>query len=216
MAKGLGSQCRLAVVAIMFAMVVSAQQRNTPPPTKAASPRTQKFGIVSGRVFLVTNGGDLKHARLAETYLLYQQRNVTLAEMTEAEKNQEKAVVVWLKARIEAMQASMKVMQSEPTLSDSARCRGDLLGMLKALGETLRWAEDNPIQAKQVIGATADEEGNFKMSAPPGRYQLVAHGRAGFYNAFWYSGLLADIIVEPGKETTIKLGTAEKACFDPN
>jgi hypothetical protein len=51
---------------VIVAASASAQQHKTFPPANG--------GVVSGRVFAITNGGDLKPARLAEIHLFYAHR----------------------------------------------------------------------------------------------------------------------------------------------
>src|ERR1019366_8109322 len=50
------------LVLLLLAMTAGAQQHKSPPA---------KTGVVSGSVFLITKGGDLKPARMAQVYLLY-------------------------------------------------------------------------------------------------------------------------------------------------
>jgi hypothetical protein len=59
------------------------------------------------------------------------------------------------------------------------------------------------------LSAEADEEGQLRIVVPrSGKYLLIVRGRAGFNEAFWK----ADVTVESGAETVVKLGHPEKAC----
>jgi hypothetical protein len=94
--------------------------------------------------------------------------------------------------------------------SDSVVCRKELLEYQGSLVEALKWAS---AQRKewQVIRADTDEDGVFKFKIPrPGTYMLVAHGQAGFNEAFWVS---ENFVANLGAETSLKLSEPEKACM---
>src|ERR1035441_10635916 len=55
---------------LVLATIAGAQQQKSP---------SAKAGVVSGSVFAITGGGDLKPARMADVYLLYLYRSVKVA-----------------------------------------------------------------------------------------------------------------------------------------
>ena len=197
----------VSIIGILAAAGGTAQQK--PAPKNAA-----RSGIVSGRVFLITQSGDLKPARMAEVYALYLRPKLGndaagnaieehSASFTLAD-NQTKEVKAEL-AEYEALP-----MNESGSMSDAASCRRDLLAYQNALVDTLKWASDEN-KDWQIVQTEADENGAFKIAVPrPGVYTLVVHGHAGFNDAFWESGLLT---VTPGSVIAVKLSQPEKACL---
>jgi hypothetical protein len=62
----------LLVVAALAIAVLTSETQAQPPPIKTSTPSSAKTGSVEGRVFGITQGGDLKPARMPAIYLLYQ------------------------------------------------------------------------------------------------------------------------------------------------
>lgn len=171
-----------------------------------------KPGVVSGRVFLITVGGDVKPARMAKVYLLYMHRGVKFAG---ADKEyHDSAELQWMNALIKAMQDDRKAEEQKSASTDyhyneAALCQGKLAEYSRALSETFDWVSAKKKEWQIVIGQ-ADEEGNFRISVPhPGDYSLVIDGHAGFNDAVWETH---PITVSPGTETTIKMSPPEVAC----
>jgi hypothetical protein len=235
----------------MTAAVGAAQQK--PSPRSAVKP-----GIVSGRVFAITKGGDLKPARMAKVYLFYVERgglraapregqdtagfawmdslSKGLEENSKSSEEQNKVAAELNKER-QATQAaedralaqgdldlSIRLGQVDSDLgakmranlaSDSSDCRKGLMAYRKSLADTLKWASQKEEWSEdrtwQVVLADTDEDGVFKIAvARPGVYILLAHGQAGFNDAFWVTD---SFTVNLGAETVLKLSIPEKACL---
>jgi len=205
------SFAKVATVAVLLSATLLAQQKSirskpAPPPTPS--------GIVSGRVFLITGGGDLKPARLAKVILLFSART---PDDTPAEPNT--AGRTFAEAVLRNMQSQMKAESAERSrtraVEDEERfekrmCRTGLQVYSQAEVATIDWLETETDKGHQLVSADADEEGNFKMTAPPGSYILLAQGRAGFNDAAWW----ANVAVRSGEVTTVKMATPVKSCLD--
>ncbi len=173
-------------------------------------------GVVSGKVFAITNSGDLKPARMASVYVLYVQRSV---KVTPADsKDGESAAIAWGTNLNKALGEFNKELEKnleaikrrESGQSDDMLCRRELMAYQKALVDTLQWAGSEH-KEWQVVNADADEDGAFRIPLPhSGTYRLIAHGRAGFNDAFWTSD---DFFVAAGSESSVKLSQPEKSCL---
>jgi hypothetical protein len=217
-----------ALLSILIVAVtpVFGQQKTGKLTSKPVPP---KPGIVSGRVFAITGSGDIKPGRMTTLVLLYCHRHLIETKQEDEEGSVYKA---FLTEQIKASQENRKVLEEigkalkerlelpyeeakkldpvDSIWNKRAVCLKELGGYYQALSAATKWEQDNPKKSNQMIPVEADEEGNFKVSAPPGVYILIARGRAGFNQAVW---LQRDVVVEPGKETTIKLSSPEKACL---
>jgi hypothetical protein len=163
----------------------------------AVAPQQEKSnsqgGGISGRIFLITKGGDLKPARLAQVTLLYG-------------SDAGSAAVVYLNTELEQMKASYGLL----TTSGDASCRAELLVFINSLKATLEWAKVNG-KRDQVHIATSDEEGLFQFSGlEPGSYILLAQGQAGTNDAYWQK----DFTVKPGESLQMKLASPHTACLN--
>jgi hypothetical protein len=165
----------------------------TSPKEPASQAAQETHQQVTGKVFAITGGGDLKPARMARVYLLQGCEHGPCASLTYMNKLGDK-----LRAQLKAHDFS---------------CRVDLLTRLDALKETLtEWStkSDNAIQVQ--FGST-DEEGVFqfqKVLPNSEPYFVLVSGRAGANDAWWQG----EVKVDPGKDATTKLGSPEKACLD--
>jgi hypothetical protein len=207
-----------------------APKKNAPlkTPSEPALP-----GVVSGRVFAITAGGDLKPARLARVYLFHLSKYTTDGPIPVAEDEyKNSAAMEWLKENLTAAQERLKLQKERtkaaeeslrstkaglPTQSRSevSECLEDLQTYDLAVMGTLKWGEENQKESDIWI-TNADEEGVFKITdVPHGTYILLARGRAGFNEAFWKVGV-GNLAVESGMETTVKLSDPEKACLALN
>jgi hypothetical protein len=211
----------LAGLLIAFACA-SAQQKLPPKAAKTTVSAPLKLGVLSGRIFAITTGGDIKPARLAKTFLFYVRRSGKSVEAIEEDQNS--AGSAWLTEEAKALEAfneawtkMLKQFNEAETVelqrrilgSGSSVCLKELTAYENAVIGTLAWGKENPTRSSQILYADADEEGAFKIPAQPGIYTLVASGRAGFNEAFWD----AEVTVEPGTETTVKLASPKKACL---
>jgi hypothetical protein len=166
----------LAVLTVATSSVFAQQKTAKPAPKLAPT----KPGVVSGRIFAITGGGDLKPARLAKVYLFYLYKSVKVAE------DENSAGMAWLKAVLKAITDNAEVSSRDgANWSDSIRCRRDLLSYDTALIETLKWGDEQK-KPSELVFAEADEEGHFTIAIPhAGKYILIARGHAGFNDALW-------------------------------
>jgi hypothetical protein len=207
--------CLLTLVAILsLVMPVAVAQQKT------ATPRP---GVVSGHIFAIMQSGDIKPARMAKVYLLWNYESLKAA--LEEEKNGKKfesATLTFTNQLNKGMEANLEEMQRDDAAknywSESLHCSKDLGAVDAAILATWRWCLDQK-KMNQIPMTDADEEGNFRIAGVrPGVYRMVARGRAGFYDAFWSIGFggQEDITVAAGMETTVKLPSPEKSCLDEN
>jgi hypothetical protein len=211
--------CLLTLVAILpLVMPAAVAQQKT-------ARTAPKPGVVSGRVFAIRQGGDIKPARMAKVYLLwkYHSLNEALAEEKKG-MTYGSADLTFSDRKIKAMQANLDESQRDAAAqnywSDSLRCSKDLGAVDDAILATWQWCIDQK-KMNQIPMADADEEGNFRITGVrPGVYDVIARGRAGFNDAFWdIGGLdsgLQHITVAAGTEITLKLSSPEKSCLDEN
>jgi hypothetical protein len=188
---------------VLFAagvMAGDAQQQKSPPA---------RAGVVSGRIFAVTKGGDLKPARMATVVLLYVYRSEKAANANPEELDS--AGMAWLDSRLHAMKELTRTLAAEgANWSDSLVCHKRLLTYNDALSATLSWAREKH-KAWQILSTDADEDGMFKVAVPhQGKYTIVAIGQAGFNDAVWEA---KDVRVNPGMTTAVKLSSPAESCL---
>jgi hypothetical protein len=164
-----------------------------------------RAGVVSGRIFAVTKGGDLKPARMATVVLLYKYRSEKAAN--ENAEEMDSAGMAWLDNKLHAMNELAREDKSD--WNDSVWCHQHLGTYHEALSATLSWASEKH-KAWQILSTDADEDGTFKMAVPhPGKYTIVAIGQAGFNDAVWE----ADFVVNPGMNAAVKLSSPKESCL---
>ena len=174
------------------------------PPQKASNP---SFGAISGRIFLITKGGDLKPARLARMYLFY----VTLdyyrgiGEVMPGDKTPG-LIYATKSAELGTEDANKAKSGTHVDL-----CRSELMNADKAALATLDWAQEHKLGAYVPV-LDVDEEGQFSTgyNIRPGLYELVARGRAGINDAYWDQ----NVTVRAGEKTEVKVSSVEASCAD--
>lgn len=175
---------------------------------KTARKIVTKPGVLSGRGFAITAGGDIKPARMADVYLLYECHG----KMPEADKEYQGTAggMPFMDQELKRLtEYTQWLEENGRDLSESLVCRRELLSYDSFVVQMMTWAKDQN-KMWQVIIDQADEEGTFKTSVPhPGRYRLLIRGKAGLNEAFWN----ADVVVNSGEETTVKLSAPNKACL---
>ncbi len=172
--------------------------RAASPAQKASHP---SFGVVSGRIFLITKGGDLKPARMAHVFLFFDRGQGSSAVMSAG--GGDTPGLIYLKKNLEAIEEANKSGASKS-------CKSDLLNAFKAAVATLDWAQEHKLTAYVAI-LDADEEGNFSIGKiRPGVYELIARGQAGINDAYW----LQEITVRSGEKTEVKVSSVEASCPD--
>ncbi|MGB7553899.1 MAG: carboxypeptidase-like regulatory domain-containing protein [Candidatus Korobacteraceae bacterium] len=191
----------LALLAI--ATIAGAQEQKLRPA---------KAGVVSGSVFAITKGGDLKPARMADVYLLYKYRSVKWAN-SHPEDYEGSTDHAWADNYIKTLHEHTKELAAEGMAwSDKLACLKSLQVYHDALSQTRDWASANH-KGWQILTTQADENGVFKIAVPhPGTYTILASGHAGFNDAFWYDMMELGVVVNPGATTTVKLSSPAAAC----
>jgi hypothetical protein len=190
------------------ALTASAQRSDTKRPP-AALP---KLGSVSGRVFGITENGDLKPARLAHIYLLYKGSETTqeFEENTAGTAFARAAVSSQIKAltEIRTMRKEFAQKYPEAEFDENLSCRRELEARVEAVKETIDWVQQEK-KFKQSLSTDADEEGLFQITkVPAGNYSLIALGQAGANDAFW-SG---EATVKSGSVVSVKLPSPVESC----
>jgi hypothetical protein len=175
-------------------------------PTKNAA-STQ--GSLSGRVFAITEGGDLKPARMADVYILYQSGATRDGKAVDVG---ETADLVFMEAHNEAQEQYLKDFQANSQWSEKTACMKDLETFRPAIIKAMEWAQVHSKQS-QIAKTQTDEEGNFSASLPAGKYDVYVRGRAGFNESLWDTGIY-NVTIQPGAHVVLKLSSPEKSCLD--
>jgi hypothetical protein len=189
----------------LFVISMSAQQQGT--KKTPAAPRS--LSSVSGRVFGINGIGDIKPARFAHVYLLYEWSGKPTAPGAKDDDSHH-AYSAYLKKQIAGMDemlAELKDAKGDEILP----CRRNLLVVAQAVSTALEWTKENG-KPKEFMSVDADEEGSFQITGvPPGVYFIVARGRAGANDAVW---TLDDISIKPGTKVSVKLPSPEQSCSE--
>jgi hypothetical protein len=170
---------------LLLAFAATAVQHKTSKPAPAA----KHTGEVSGFIFLITRGGDLKPARLAQVYLF----RSDLAEAYD---------VTVVKQR--------SVFEEGLPPDTELRCETKIRVYDLAIQSALKAARDQDASDAYHI-LEADEEGRFQFkNVEPADYEILVRGRAGGNDAYWSKSLHVDA----GKVTQIKLSEPVVACLN--
>lgn len=191
-------------VLCMAVCLVTSAQLHGQKKASASRPVAQS-GSVAGRVFGITQGGDLKPARLARVYLLYSSRDVK-------DEGEETGWQVFMRSYSDGLRKLNEQTKKEDvqTFSERLQCRRELLVSLRALDSARTWAAENK-KGWQLTSGEADEDGWFAFpDVKPGRYMVVARGRSGVNDAEWESDLFP---VKPREKVTLKLSAPNTSCL---
>ena len=195
-------------------------------------------GSISGRVFLITRGGDIKPARYAHVYLMGLTPN----------QHHESAISVFQGRQISGLDALIKDAESGSAAADSeeARCQKKLLVVTESLQASERWAESNK-GASRFTGVQTDEDGEFQISGisldigagevvegtNPDKtkiavvtwgFKIAVQGRAGANDAYWVEDVTFyqirgkfsakwGVTTVPGRDVFVKLGSPSESCL---
>jgi len=236
----------LAVGAIViwssFAVWPQSATRKTISPATQQHAGNEPLGSISGRVFLITEAGDLKPARFANVYLMSHT----------PDKQGQSANAVFLDNKLAVMKLANTKLEAEmksgsaTSRSEETRCLEDLLIATDSVQAAAKWAEENR-QYRQFVGTQADEDGGFHISGivldsstaqslrtlNPGskldgfvwNYTIVVRDRAGANEAYWEEDVLFLRLggkvswrvgsgeLQTGRDVSIKLASPEKSCF---
>jgi hypothetical protein len=203
-----------------------ATKKASPVHAKTHPQPPLKPATVSGYVFAVTKGGDIKPARMASVYMFYSRPVETPAsQLVDQSPDGMNAADVFAREVVKGEERGKAKVQGKPYLRDSTICNTMLAEMYSgAIVATLDWG--NTHQTQVVFGDT-DEEGKFEITFPPdlkdatfeqgaphdgvfapGVYHIVVNGAAGYNNAVWET----DVTVNPGDALKIKVSDPTKAC----
>jgi hypothetical protein len=178
--------------------------------TKSKAPQAPPVGQLTGRVFSITKGGDLKPGRMARVYLAKSAFSY-----------------VFSRGISDALEKTLKYEEMFHTMPS---CASQALGWVHAeqtmLEGTKSTAENVTKGAKpepsslytttHFYTTTADENGNFSFtnlasSQPDDLYTLIAIGRAGFYEGYWKE---ENIAIRPGINPEVKLSSFDGSCLN--
>jgi len=194
------------IAILLFSFSATAQ---TEKKTESARPAS---GSVSGKVFLITEAGDIKPARFAHVYLLYLWSGRPPAQQTNEDKTGATAGKTFLDKYVAELQSEGEDLKdpSSPT-DESFQCKRRLLTISKALSQTIDWIEESG-KSKQLLSVDTDEDGTFQiLRVPPGGYSIMARGRAGANDAFWKNDVLK---IQSGRTVSVKLVSPETSCLN--
>jgi hypothetical protein len=185
-------------------------------PTSQSAEDISSYGSVTGRVFAITKGGDLKPGRLARVYLLFAVEAVNGKVGGSDEKT---AGNIFLEALNQGAETNLKKMQEyakNPILSsteiEAMSCTDDLQAADAAIMRTLAWSVGQNHQS-EVLSTDADEEGDFTFAkVQRGSYVGVGRGKAGINDVYWQQ----DVSLESGQTVEVKLHDVETACVNPD
>ena len=176
---------------LLTTLIAQVPAKQDSPAKKTPAPNA---GIVTGRVFAITQGGDLP-ARMAHVYL-FLEKGPEAASLTKTIGTTPD--LFYLQKKLEAIKEAIA----------AGSCRSDLIATDKAILATLAWATENHLTDFVPFG-DADEEGNFTITkVKPGVYDVIARGQAGSNDSSWSQ----DITLKPGGKVTIKLSNVESSC----
>jgi hypothetical protein len=229
----------MVVLLLVMCSAGSAQQgagatkKGTSVPVKLApatpeKPIQLKPATVSGYVFALTKGGDLKPARLAKVYMFYSRAiGESADQVVEKNANSTFAADVFAKETVNGLEEARAWQADKPYLRESTICNNTLAREFDgAIVKTVEWGKDHQTQ---VLFGDTDEEGKFEITVPrspqdvysfetgvphdfvfaPGVYLVIAYGSAGYNNAFWES----EVKIEPGETVKLKMSAPTLACL---
>ena len=193
---------KLLPLVLTMSLGISAQQSRT------VHSRALLGGKLSGRIFAVTEGGELKPAIMANVYLFFEVSIHPNGQVNDVDSDHS-AGNLFLENTNKEMETELREMQQNG-LTEGIQCRGDLLAYQKAIAATLT---DVPNSKQwQIVTGQTDENGYFELSIPrEGSWMLVAHGQAGANDAIWEQ---EGVRIFAGKATELKVGSPEKSCLN--
>lgn len=171
-------------------------------PTAPTKTRPPLPAGLTGKVFAITKGGDLKQARFAQVFGLsgdsatafnaYMQTiAMAVSQFTKLRDGRETDDVISAGAQVDSLIRAL--------------CTS-IVGGPK--DKALDLAKANP---DQVVVSETDEEGFFKIGAlKPGAYTVLVVGRACANDGFW----VENVALEAGKDSVLKMRSPALACLN--
>jgi len=156
-------------------------------------------------VFLITNSGDLKPARLAKVAAFYlHKQNAKENTLGQVYADEIEAKHTIHKDEIEGLRA---IYKNTPP-GENQMCLKEVADLVQVTEDSARMMADSSF-ASQVLTITLDEEGKGSVKVSlPGMYVIAAFGNAGINAGFW----LEFATMEAGKETRLKMSGPLVAC----
>jgi hypothetical protein len=192
-----------AIATIMLFIAVSytgAQQQAAKPVGTA---------LLTGKVFAITKGGDVKPALLAHVYLYFS------GAAYSAIFNEFLTAII---KSHDVLEAKLKSQLDDPELANDAPYKAMLADHLKtSCRELLRdvdkqISDDRERDPKLFVPdytAETDETGSFEIARiKPGDYQIVVRGQAGSNDVLW----VGKVTIIAGATKTLKLSSVARAC----
>jgi len=176
------------------------QMRKTLAPPVHGS---QGYSELTGKVFAITKGGDLKPARMATLFVLSgdaaaQFKSNMLSETSRAAEA----------AKTDSGLVDPMVAGDFSELLESLKRRYCRDAFVSTFEEAVNLAKRNP---DSIVTSETDEDGIFRVTGlTSGTRTVVAIGRAGSNDAVW----VEDVTLESGQETPIRMHTPSMACPD--
>lgn len=197
-------------------------------PVASKKPVPLKPATVSGYVFALTKGGDLKPARLAKVFMFYSRAiGESADQVVEKPADSTFAADVFAREVVNGLEEARAWQADKPYLQDSTKCNSTPeYGYNGAALKAFQWGSDHQ---SQILFSETDEEGKFEITVPrspqdvysfeagvphdlvraPGVYLVVASGMAGYNNAFWQS----EVNLEPGETVKLRMSAPTMACL---
>jgi len=186
---------RFAFVVLPLCIAVSCSGVQKPAILGQPAP-----AIVKGRVFLITRGGDLKPARLADIYLL----SASALQNQQAIKDRQDYVESMCTGA-----ESTREMIATDTVGNMAKVTRSYLSSYKDGLTELEKLFYASVGQKDTFAMQADEDGRFSFErVPQGSYVIVAFGQAGVNLGYWQAALT----VTTGDQPEVKLSAPVTAC----
>lgn len=177
----------------------SSGKRTKAPPKQMPS----STAGLTGKVFLITKGGDLKEARFASLFVLsgdaVVQFRATLLHWQE-----------WVTEQDSDVEKEITDRSSVADLQ-ALHCGVGLVNVQNELVNLSKQQFANLLQSNtaDVVNPETDEVGAFNVKGlKPGMYTVAVIGRAGVNTALW----IEDVSLESGKDTAVKMHSPSMAC----
>ena len=203
----------ILALAVLIPAAQEIRKEKTKPATRTVSP-TLSSGWLSGRVFAITKGGDLKPARMADVYLFLESK-ISGSRVVES-KGELTPMLVYLDKTLELMKETnsdriakySEGLEISEEYAQRVSCRHDLLVVDKAIFATMDWA--NREGRKGLVRSTeTDEDGHFRLGGiRSGKYDIIVRGQAGSNDVYWEQ----DVWIQPGEAVTVKVSSVKNAC----
>ena len=186
---------RVVGLVLILSSALSAQ--------KTVSAKTSTTASLTGKVFAITKGGDVKPALLAHVYLFSVKDDIpgTITKLLEIHRKYETTIAEIVDDYPEAA--------ADPTfaksLADQTSCRKTLRDIDEMIADFDKYDRHlNPTYATET-----DEIGAFSITkVAPGDYMIVTHGQAGRNDVLW----IESVTFARGEKKTVKLSSVAEAC----